>query len=138
MSDQATMPVTFRLPAELVRNIDDTALAENKAPDQVVTEALRTGLPASKKLVEERYQETLRRLKDLSDDVLHKVHERRLSDNDQDRLSNLLTANRERVLEPQELDELNTLQDRAVNIAAENVIAWTLLRDRKRFSRPSQ
>ena len=125
------MAVTFQLPAEVVRSIDDTARTENKAPDQVVTEALRTGLPASREAVEARYRAALHRLQSLPDDEFQGVQNARISHVDQARLTDLLEANRKRNLDSDELAELAVLQDRAVAIAAENTIARTLLRDRK-------
>jgi hypothetical protein len=130
MATATTQEFTLHLPEDLIEMVHRAAQERRETPDAIVAEALRFSLQPVR-------QEALRRLKDQigqqqaqSEPEIREHLEARLTEGEQERLSQLLERNRTEVLTTEERAEMQALFDRIEAVATEKAAALWLLSGR--------
>jgi hypothetical protein len=129
MAAPTTQEFTLHLPEDVIEMLRRAARERRETPDAIVAEALRFSLQPVR-------QEALRRLKGhIQQQALSKPEVRAhlvasFTDEEQERLSQLLERNRTEALSTEEQAELQALFDRIEAVATEKAAAIWLLSGR--------
>lgn len=130
MAAPTTQEFTLHLPQDVIEMLRNAAQERRETPDAIVAEALRFSLQPVR-------QEALRRLKShiqqqqaLSEPEIRAHLAASLTDEDQERLSQLLQRNRTEEISTEERMELQELFDRIEAVATEKAAAIWLLSGR--------
>jgi predicted transcriptional regulator len=134
MSTATTQKFTLHLPEELVEALRRAAQERCETPDAIVAEALRFSLQPVRQEALRRLKSHVREQQDQSEPEIRAHLEARLTNGEQERLSQLLERNRTEGLTTEERAEMQALFDRIEAVATEKAAAIWLLSERPRES----
>jgi len=118
-----TQVASFELPIDLVEALNEFAIEQHASPDKLVADALRLSLSPFRREAIRRLNAEIAKQAEEKPDCLEKHRAVWLPAPEQERLDDLLEANRKRVLTEGEQHELQRLYDRIEAIATEKAAA---------------
>jgi hypothetical protein len=130
MATATTQAFTLQLPEDLIEMVRRAAQERRETPDAIVAEALRFSLQPVRQQALRRLTDHVRRQQAQSEPEIHAHLEARLTNTEQDRLSELLERNRTDGLTMEERAEMQALFDRIEAVATEKAAAIWLLSGR--------
>ena len=107
----STRELTIQLPEDIYDRLADKAKIVNQSVDEIALHSLRAGLPPTLDDVPKRFQDDLRMLDQLSNEMLKAVAQTDLSDEKVERYEQLLSKNQREGLTQSEQKALNTLRE---------------------------
>ena len=120
--------INLQLPPSLYQRLVEAAEASHQSLTEVVIQSIRAGLPPSLEHVPERFQDDLRTLNQLSDDLLWGVADCDLADDKAKLYEQLLVKNQQGRLEENEQLTLDTLREEADLLMLRRAYASALLK----------
>ncbi len=106
-------PINLQLPAALHQRLVEVAHASQQSLTEVIIQSIQTGLPPGLEHVPERFQDDLRTLNQLNDNLLWEISTHDLSDDKAKLYEQLLVKNQQGQLTENEQLTLDTLRDEA-------------------------
>lgn len=120
--------INLQLPSPLYQRLVEAAEAAHQPLTEVVLQTIRAGLPPGLEHVPERFQNDLRTLIALSDELLWQIAGQDLTDDKAGLYEKLLKKNGQGKLTPVEQATLNTLRDEADVLMLRRAYAYALLK----------